>query len=104
MKFTCIVAALALATGVVASERQNNMRNLARSLIAEYEDFLQEREESSLEVEARAGGCVARIPNGYHGMQCDVMTCQSYCVQGANRCQWSAGRPDKCSKCRCQKE
>ncbi|KAH6910606.1 hypothetical protein BKA70DRAFT_1424263 [Coprinopsis sp. MPI-PUGE-AT-0042] len=71
MKFTIIVAALALATGAAAQvDRQDAMRNLARSLIAEYEDFLEER----------AGGCQARSPQGTSGMECDPYSCDKYCV------------------------
>jgi hypothetical protein len=45
MKFTIVLAALALAGGVAAQgiDREDAMRNLARSLIAEYEDILEER-------------------------------------------------------------
>ncbi|KAH6891788.1 hypothetical protein BKA70DRAFT_1233990 [Coprinopsis sp. MPI-PUGE-AT-0042] len=104
MKFTCVIAALALVSGVIAADRQDAMRNLARSLIAEYEDFLQEREDNYQEMLERANGCVARNPKDYKGMQCNVLTCQSYCVPGDKKCKWSANRPDSCSKCRCQKE
>ena len=107
MKFTAaIFAALALASGVIAAERQNTMRNLARALIAEYEDFLVERElESTLELEARVNGCVARNKKGYLGMECDLIRCQASCSPlPGGRCGWPAGQPANCAQCACQKE
>ncbi|KAH6917695.1 hypothetical protein BKA70DRAFT_1215889 [Coprinopsis sp. MPI-PUGE-AT-0042] len=65
MKFTIVAAAslALLSTGVAAQgvDRQDTMRNLARSLIEEYEDLL----------ESRSDGCVARNPSRYQGMECD---------------------------------
>ncbi|KAH6889012.1 hypothetical protein BKA70DRAFT_1442627 [Coprinopsis sp. MPI-PUGE-AT-0042] len=93
MKFTIVFAALALATGAAAQvDRQDAMRNLARSLIAEYEDFLEER----------AGGCQARSPQGTSGMECDPYNCDKYCVMGDKKCKWSE-RPKNCKKCTCTK-
>ncbi|KAH6904425.1 hypothetical protein BKA70DRAFT_1432177 [Coprinopsis sp. MPI-PUGE-AT-0042] len=104
MKFTIVFAALALVSGVVAADRQDAMRNLARSLIAEYEDFLQEREDTYQDMVERSGGCVARNPKDYTGSKCNVLTCQGYCIKGNKNCKWKDDKPDSCSKCKCQKE
>ncbi|KAH6908309.1 hypothetical protein BKA70DRAFT_1426885 [Coprinopsis sp. MPI-PUGE-AT-0042] len=60
MKFAIIFGALALTSGIAAQGygRQDEMRNLARSLIAEYEDFLAER-----------GGCTVK------GKTCSTSAC-----------------------------
>ncbi|KAH6901276.1 hypothetical protein BKA70DRAFT_1436321 [Coprinopsis sp. MPI-PUGE-AT-0042] len=83
MKFTIVFAALALASGVAAQaiDRQDAMRNLARSLIAEYEDFLAEREEYADELVQR--GCKTGNKPG--------KTCTSSC---SNRC--TTNKAGKC--------
>ncbi|KAH6909547.1 hypothetical protein BKA70DRAFT_1276479 [Coprinopsis sp. MPI-PUGE-AT-0042] len=95
MRFTIIAATLALAGAVAAHpmNRDETADHVARSLIAEYEEFL----------ESRANGCMARNPSRYQGMECDIFSCQKYCVPGEKRCKWSE-RPKQCTKCKCQKE
>jgi hypothetical protein len=94
MKFSIIAVALALASGVAAQgiDRQDAMRNLARSLIAEYEDFLEER----------VGDCQARSQKDATGLTCDPIACNKYCVKGEKKCGWSQ-RPANCKKCNCNK-
>jgi hypothetical protein len=101
MKFTAIFAALALAAGAAAqADRQDNMRNLARSLIAEYEDFLEERA-NRVDPTFR---CEARSPQGTSGMKCDPYSCNQYCVLKNVKCGWSTSNlPSNCVKCKCQK-
>ncbi|KAH6903427.1 hypothetical protein BKA70DRAFT_1227759 [Coprinopsis sp. MPI-PUGE-AT-0042] len=69
MKLTIVFAALALACGVTAQgfDREDSMREFARSLIEEYDDFL----------EARATCPVS-------GGSCPKVTCQKYCLKGAD--------------------
>jgi hypothetical protein len=97
MKFTIVALALSLATGIAAQgvDRQEAMRNLARSLIAEYEDFLEER----------IGDCQARPSKSSTGLNCEPITCNKYCVQkeATGRCGWAAGKPANCAKCSCTK-
>ncbi|KAH6885048.1 hypothetical protein BKA70DRAFT_1237223 [Coprinopsis sp. MPI-PUGE-AT-0042] len=94
MKFTIVAIALALTSGVAAQgyDRQEAMRNLARSLIAEYEDFLGER----------VGDCKARPTKDSTGLNCDPISCDKYCVKGEKKCGWTE-QPKGCKKCSCTK-
>ena len=94
MKLSILVTAFALAAGAAAQmDREDAMLNFARSLIADYEDFLEER----------INGCQARSPQGTPGTQCDPYNCDQYCTMGdKGRCKWTS-RPSYCKKCTCSK-
>jgi hypothetical protein len=99
MKFTFVIAALALASGAAAqlADRQNAMRNLARSLIAEYEDFLVEREEYEYDI-LQARSCKT---GNKPGKTC-TSTCSNRCTSKNGKCGFHQGNNNGCDKeCTC---
>ncbi|KAH6909657.1 hypothetical protein BKA70DRAFT_1276789 [Coprinopsis sp. MPI-PUGE-AT-0042] len=94
MKFTIVAVALACASQVAAQgyDRQDTMRNLARSLIEEYEDLLEERLNS----------CSARRKNDHAA--CAEFSCREYCELKGDKCQMRNVRiPSTCTGCKCVK-